>query len=129
MTWSYTAGATAKDKVRLLCTDTDTTRQLLQDEEIAVFLEMESSSIRRAAALALETIASQEALILKVVRMLDVQTDGAKLAAELRERAKALRDQADDDEARDDGGFDWAEMPGTEFAVRERLYKQMQRGL
>lgn len=97
-------------RVRLLIPDTDEAAFLLTDEQIETFLALArgtgSALIKRAAAAALETIASSEALVSKKLRDKDLQTDGPAVAAELRARAKQLRDQADDDEDNDlaDGG-------------------------
>ena len=59
---------TDRGRVRLLCTDTDDTigapAQYFQDSEIDFFLTAMSSSVLRAAALALYTIAAQEVLSL-----------------------------------------------------------------
>lgn len=129
MTWTYDAvSASDRDRVRLLCTDTDSANPIFTDEEIAVFLDLEDDSLRRAAALAMETIASQEVLVLKVVKRLDLQTDGRAVSDSLLKRAAALREQADEQEARDGGLFDWAEQVPNQFAARERLYNQMLRG-
>jgi hypothetical protein len=68
---------------------------------IGAFLTLEAGRPRRAAAQALDTIASNEVLVSKVIRTQDLQTDGSKVAAELRARAKALRDQ--DDQTDTDG--------------------------
>lgn len=88
-------------RVRLLISDTDEPENLiLTDEQILAFLDMESDRVRLAAAAALEAIARSEALKSKVIRTLDLQTDGAKLAAELRASAKDLREQ--DEEAQED---------------------------
>jgi hypothetical protein len=88
-------------RVRLLATDLNEVTPLLTDVQIQALLDMEGGRVRRAAAQALDTIATSEALISKVIRTLDLSTDGAKVAAELRARAKALRDQEDqvDDDA------------------------------
>lgn len=120
---------TAAGQVRLLITDTsdDAEVQLFTDEEIAVFLVLEGDVVFRAAALALETIAVDQALVLKVIRTLDVQTDGAKVADSLLKRAKALRERADDDEPDDDDDFGVAEFVDDVFAGRERLVKQLAR--
>jgi len=83
-------------QVRLLCTDLDDAAPLFTDGQIAAFLSLEQSNVRLAAAQALDTIATSEALVSKVIRTQDLQTDGAKLAAELRARAQGLRDQAAD---------------------------------
>ena len=87
---------TAIGQVRLLCTDLDEVSPLFTDAQVTAFLTMESSNVRLAAAQALDTIATSEALISKKIRTLDLQTDGPAVAAELRARAKELRDQAGD---------------------------------
>lgn len=87
---------TAIGMVRLLCTDLDEVAPLFTDAQITAFLTLESSNVRLAAAQALDTIASSEALVGKKIRTQDLQTDGPAVAAELRERAAALRKQADD---------------------------------
>lgn len=118
-------------RVRLLVTDTsdDTSVQLFTDDEIATFLLLEGSSVFRAAALALETVAVNEALVLKVIRTLDVQTDGAKVADSLMKRAALLRARAADDidDAADD--FAVAEFADPVFGSRERFWRQADRGL
>ena len=46
-------------------------------------------------------LATSETLISKVIRTDDLQTDGAKLGAELRAQAKELQDQAEKEELYD----------------------------
>lgn len=121
--------ATAVGKVRLLIPDRVAAEPIFEDEEIEAFLSIEDDDVRRAAALALETIASDQAYTLKVIKTLDLQTDGAKTSDALLKRAEKLRGQADkadaDAEAEEDGGlFDIAEMPDTAFARRERIWKE-----
>jgi hypothetical protein len=116
-------------KVRLLIPDRIEEEAIFQDAEIEAFLDLNDDNLRRAAAEALETIASDQALVLKVIRLMDLSTDGPAVAAELRERAKGLRQAADEAEAgEDDALFDYAEMPETMFQQRERVVKQAQRG-
>lgn len=91
-------------KVRLLIPDTDESNQLFSDAQITAFLTMEGGIVKKAAAAALETIASNEAMVSKVIRTQDLSTDGAKVAAELRARAAELRRQVDEDDP-DAGGF------------------------
>lgn len=113
-------------KVRLLIPDTQQTAAVFSDEEITAFLALESSSVRRATALALESIASNEALTLKVVRLLDVQTDGAKLSDSLLSRAKLLRQQALEDDAL--AGFtQWeiAEWTVDDFTLRDLTLRSL----
>ena len=95
---------------------------LFTDAEIEAFLVMESG-YRRAAALALETIASDNAMVSKVIRLLDRATDGANASRALRERAALLRAQADQADATDDDtpGFDWAEQVVNDFGYRARM--------
>lgn len=80
--------------VRLLISDTDVTGPVFTDAEITAFLTLEGGNTRLAAAQALDTIASNEVMISKVIRTADLQTDGSKVAAELRARASGLRAQA-----------------------------------
>ena len=112
-------------KVRLLIMDNAAADYLFEDAEISALLAMEGNVVRRGAALALETMASNEAYVSKRIRILDLQTDGPAVAKELRERAKMLRDLADrDDQATEGGQFDFAEWVVDDFSARERLVKQ-----
>jgi hypothetical protein len=88
--------ATAVGMVRLLINDVDPVAPCFTDSDISAFLTFEAGNVRRAAAQALDTMASNEALVSKVIRTQDLQTDGAKVAAELRARAASLRQQAGD---------------------------------
>lgn len=94
-------------QVRLLVSDVDEDNLLFTDAQITGFLSIEDG-VKRAAAAALEVIARSEVLVSKVIKTQDLTTDGAKVAAELRASAKALRDQADIDDENDDtdGGLD-----------------------
>lgn len=121
--------STSVGQVRLLIPDRNSDAIIFADVEIDGFLAMEAGSVKKAAALALETIAADEALTQKVATVAGNSTNGAATAKSLMERAQKLRDQADRDDATDDsGGFDVAEMPVGAFAERERLYKQALRG-
>lgn len=123
--------STDPGRVRLLITDTsdDPSVQLFVDDEIGTFLTLEAGNVFRAAALALETVAVDQALVLKVIRTLDVQTDGAKVSDALLKRAVMLRARADDDieDAADD--FAVAEFADPVFAQRDRFWRQVDRGL
>lgn len=120
---------TAVGKVRKLIPDRDPQNAVFQDEEIQDFLTENSDSVRRAAAEALETIATDQALTLKVIQTLDLSTNGAALMNSLMTRATRLRETADQTEAEEEALFDFAEMTNTEFQKRERVYKQTQRRL
>lgn len=91
---------TDEGKVRLLLNDVDDSALIFTDAEITAFLDLEGGSVKRAAAQAIDTNATNEALASKVLRTQDLQTDGAKLADAMRKHADRLREQADTD---DDG--------------------------
>lgn len=97
--------STAVGQVRLLIPDTeqlgDTPAYIFSDSQITAFLSMYSNSIKRAAAQAKLVLATSEALINKVISTYDLKTDGAKLGAELRAQAEALRQEAIEDEQED----------------------------
>ncbi|RHA38735.1 hypothetical protein [Cellulomonas rhizosphaerae] len=119
--------ATAAGQVRLLISDLDETRQILTDDHIAGYLGRwgleptdgvaNRGAISRAAADALDAIATSEALVSKVIRtQAGTSTDGAKVADALRKQAATLRAQADTDEGGSDGAFDVIEFspyPGS----------------
>jgi len=111
-------------KVRLLIPDNKANAWVFADIEIATFLGLETG-IKRAAALALETIASNEALVLKVIKLLDVQTDGAKVSDALLARAAKLRAQADvDDENGVSNGFEIIGMVVDDFTWRQAVFAE-----
>jgi hypothetical protein len=93
-------------RVRLLIADTDPANRLFRVDQIQDFLDIEGSSVKLAAATALETIARSEVLVSKVIRTQDLSTDGAKVAAELRASAKEIRRQVETGEGDADSGFD-----------------------
>ena len=111
------------DDVRLLISDLDTANQLFTDDEIQRFLALRQHDPTLAAATALRAIAGNEAQLLKVMRLQDIQTDGAALSRELRQLADAFERQADEDEdltiAEYSGGFAW----------RQRLFNERLRQL
>lgn len=80
-------------RTRLLISDRDEANQIFTDAEITAFLDLEGT-VRLAAAQALDTIASNEALVQKVIRTQDLAADGAKLADALRKHADSLRNAA-----------------------------------
>lgn len=127
MAFTYDTG-TDVGKIRLLVFDTDSSNYVFEDGELAVFYDVEGDSLKRAAALALETMASHEAFVLKVITLMDLRTDGAATSRALLARAALLRSQADDEEFADDASFDIAEWVVDDFSARERLAKQVLRG-
>jgi hypothetical protein len=114
--------ATDVGKVRLMVPDRLAADPIFQDDEITAFLGVEASSLRRAAALALETIASDQVLVLKVIRVQDLTTDGAKVSDALLKRAAQLRAQANDDDAAGGYLFNIAQLNVNDFTEREILY-------
>ena len=82
---------------------------IFSDGQIAGFLAIERGNIKRAAASAVDVIATDEALVLKVIKTDDKETDGSKLLKELSARAVRLRADADREEL-GDTGFDLAEF-------------------
>lgn len=106
---------TDEGKVRLLIADTDENHLIFEDAQISGFLAIaRNNSIKRAAADALDAIATSEALIGKVIRTQDLQTDGAKLADALRKHATELRRQADDDDETDGAASYFDTVPGPQ---------------
>lgn len=89
---------TPAGQVRLLVADVDETTPVLTDGQLAAYLTLEGGVVKLAAAAALEAIAVSEVLVSKVIRTQDLAADGAKVSAELRARAKDLRQQAADEE-------------------------------
>lgn len=119
MSFTYDLSTDA-GKVRLLIPDNHSTSYILEDDEIDAFLALEGN-VKRATAMALETIASNETLVLKAIKLLDLSTDGPKVAESLMKRAKLLREQAEQDGLIDGSGFDIAEMAVDVFSTRSIL--------
>ena len=108
-------------KVRLRIRDTrGPTTVFFQDEEIESVLADQGGNVLRAAADLLDIWASDEAMVTKAVRLLDISTNGPAVAASLREHATRLRTLADEAEAAADGGFDIAEMALGPWSLREQ---------
>jgi hypothetical protein len=127
MTFTYDL-TTSRGKVRLLAIDSDSTYAVFSDDEIDAFLSMEDNSVKRSAALALETIASNDAFRVKKVSLLDVSADGVSVSDALLKRAALLRKQADADEASESGGsFDIAEWVVDDFGYRQQLINDAMR--
>jgi hypothetical protein len=80
-------------KTRLFATDTDVQDAIFFDEELQVFLDATGDAPMLAAAMALETIASDAAKLAVKTRQDVLSTDPTAIPAELRAQAKALREQ------------------------------------
>lgn len=85
--------ATSVGMVRLLATDS-IEPALFTDADVLAFIALEGGNVRRAAAAALETIATNEALVSKKITTQSLSTDGPAVSAALLARAKELRAQA-----------------------------------
>ena len=78
-------------KVRLNIPDTNVVDAIFTDDEIQSFLDQEQDNIFFAAADAVDTLATNQAYVLKVKTTGDLTFNGAAVSAELRARATALR--------------------------------------
>jgi len=131
--------------VRLLVADTDATHPIFEDDEINAFLYLSSSqaiyassmaaptgnvgpvpvqvySYYRAAAVALDSLASNKSRLSSVTQLLDVKLSPALAAKALHAQADAYRELDDNM-----GHFAIAEQVNTSFQARERVWKQFLR--
>lgn len=98
-------------QVRALTADMGTP-PLIDNSTLQVYLELQGWeegarwAVLRAAADALDALASGEVMQSKVIRTQDTSTDGAKVAAELRAQAANLRNRADELDPDLEGGFE-----------------------
>lgn len=109
-------------KVRLLITDLAPEQPIFPDDaHIEAFLALEDD-VKTAAALALETIAANRVLVMQVIKLLDLDMDGAATAKALLAAAKQLRETAA--MTGDWAGFDIAQMTdASDFTWREYMGK------
>lgn len=102
MTTTYTVDGAAKNDVRLLISDIGGqggSDFIFQDEEIERFIALSSdNNVSLAAAKALRVLASNEALVSKRIKFLELETDGPAVAKALRELAVEYEKQAAMDE-------------------------------
>lgn len=115
--------ATDVGKVRQYLWDLDPTNPLFPDDQmIQNFLDAELGDTKGAYAFALETIAGNQALTLKVMQLLDLKKDGKSTAEGLIAVAKQVRANSNNDWA----GLDFAEVvDDSPFSYREYLFKQL----
>lgn len=105
-----------RDTVRLLISDVggqDGSTFLFTDTEIDTFLTLRPD-VRLAAALALRTIAGNEAQTQKAIQFFDLRTNGPATAQALMALADSLEREVDDD-----GGFEIAELGVDDFSRRQ----------
>jgi hypothetical protein len=127
LTWTFDP-STDLGKMRLLISDTDSSRQIMEDEDLQAFIAI-SGHYWPGAAMALDSIATNEVLTQKVLTIMGTSTDGAKVAKELRARAMQLRADFKNFGPTTELGFATAEMPDGAFSREEMLLKQYMRGL
>jgi hypothetical protein len=101
---------------------------LFSDEEIQAFLDQEHGDTWMAAALALDTIADNQDLLLLKIKVTGLETDGPAVANELRRGAQTLRMRSEMATDIDDQ-FDWAEMLTSPGQYAQRLFSQGMREL
>lgn len=119
---------TDRGRVRLLIGDTVSANEIFDDASIDAFLDLGASEVLLGAALAAEGIASSELYIQKVIRIMDLQTNGAATAAEWRLKAKQWRALYDSGLGDPGDAFDFAELVYDQFSRRERIINQALRG-
>ena len=114
--------STNAGKVRLLISDIDSSNPIFQDDAVEAFLSIaQGGNVKRAAATALTVIATNEVLVQKRIKLLDLQTDGPAEANALRLLAADLRAEAEAEEVT--GSFDWAEQINNPGQWTEYIYK------
>lgn len=109
-------------RVRLRVPDNDKSFYIFTDDEIEAFLAEEGNSVPLAAAEILDTIAANEAYKTKAIKSMSLSTRGDLVAAELRARARTLRERAARGDREDlDGDFEVAERVTSEFGYRQKI--------
>lgn len=93
-------------EVRVLIPDLDSSNRIFTDAEITRFLSVAKNSDLRAAAFAVDAVATNEALLLKKLTTDDFHVDGPAAADALRKHAAALRAEADRQDGINESGFD-----------------------
>ncbi|MFA5387646.1 MAG: hypothetical protein WC322_04670 [Candidatus Paceibacterota bacterium] len=87
---------TDTESLRLLIPDSDTTSPIFSDGDLTLFMTLSDQKLFLAAAMALETIATDEALVYKITTTDDMNVNGVTGAVQvLLARAKTLRADQD----------------------------------
>lgn len=92
------------------------------DTNLQAYLDAEGDDYR-AAAQALDTWATNAAMVQRKIKLLDLETDGPAVAESLRDHAKTLRQQS-----ASLASVDWAEMVVDDFGYRQRIWDEYLRG-
>lgn len=114
-------------KSRLLTFDTDISNPIYQDEEHQAFLDLNAGNVRLAAAQAIDAIAGNEAYVQKMIKMLDLMTNGPQTAMALRAAADELRRQVYEGSGDFSGMFDIAEQVYDNWTLDEHFVKSWMR--
>jgi hypothetical protein len=114
-------------KCRLLITDTDPTRPLLDDADVQAFITM-TGHYMPAAAMALDTLAANMVFSQGVVNIMGMTVDSASAAKMLMARAEKLRADYALYSSSNGPGFATAEMPDGAFSWEEKVIKEYLRG-
>jgi hypothetical protein len=114
-------------KCRLLITDTDSTRPLMDDDDVQAFITM-SGHYMPGAAMALDALAANMLLSQGVVNIMGMTVDSAAAAKMLMVRAEKLRSDYALYSASNGPGFATAEMPDGAFSWEEKILKEYLRG-
>lgn len=122
MTWTYEP-STDIGRVRRTIPDRVEEDGFWTDEEIQSFLDDEDGW-RRATALALETMASDAAIVDRVIKIQNLTTDGAAVSRALMARALQLRTQAQEADASSGDAFDTIEVIVNDFGWRDRVLNE-----
>lgn len=100
--------STSVAKVRLLIADIDAANPIFGDTAIQAFLDVQSNSLKKAAALALTVMAANEVMVQKRIKLLDLETDGPAEADALMAIAAQYRAEAS---AEASGQLGWLSVP------------------
>lgn len=112
-------------QVRHLIGDVDETNQLLTDDHIKTYLELNDwadgykPGVYRATADALEAIATSTALLDKKIRTQDISSDGPAVSAVLMKQAAGLRARADNEDPANESFFEIIPFGGWNSAEGE----------
>jgi hypothetical protein len=112
-------------QVRLLAADFDLENGcIFSDESYGAFLNLNNQSVRLAAAQALDVVAINEVIVQKVIKILDLRTDGASVQKALKSQSDELRRQEYEGSGDMVGYFDYAEEVLDAFTARQRVVSQ-----
>ena len=93
-------------RIRLLTADLNEGALLLTDEHLRGYLDLNEGNVYRAAADALDAMATSDVLLSRKIRTQDLSTDGPAVAADLRKQAAVLRARAAAAEEAEADGFE-----------------------